>query len=375
MKLSNIDVSRVNRTSIYEALLSYDAVSRQALAQNLGISLPTVTKTLKSLVAEGLVHEVETAVSTGGRKPSIAMPVLDARTALGMDITENHISLAAVNLRGEILAHVRLHKKFEHRQNFYDSIAQTAADFLVENSIPISSVLGCGVAMPGITSKNGAQLLEANLLGLNGPLSINFPAALPRPYRLFNYASAACMAENWIHKCSESFVFLCLSNSVGGAIVRNGEIIHGDNLRSAEFAHLLVAPEDPNARTCYCGQKGHYNPYGSARVLANHGNGRLEDFFAKVESGNAEANAVLDDYIKYLAIVVWNLRMSFGCTIVLGGYVGSQIEPYIERIKTAVAARSSFGSNTDYIRLCHHKFESTAVGAALHYINDFIQNI
>ena len=41
----------------------------------------------------------------------------------------------------------------------------------------------------------------------------------------------------------------------------------------------------------------------------------------------------MDDYLKYLAIAINNLRMTFDCDIIAGGYVGAFLEEFAREFK------------------------------------------
>ena len=77
--------------------------------------------------------------------------------------------------------------------------------------------------------------------------------------------------------------------------------------------------------------------------LADLTEGKLEIFFEKLEEGNAEYEKIWDEYLDNLAIAVDNLRMCFDCEVVLGGYVGNLIGPYVPRLRQMVADKNLFG--------------------------------
>lgn len=372
MKLQLSDMSRTNRVTVYKSLLRLKSLSRLELSRQLALSLPTVGKAVKSLVEAGLVAETECVTSLSGRKPLVAEPLPNARVAFGVDITKNHIGFAIVNLCGETLAHVRLPKKFAHDPAYYADISALAQAFIHKQKVPPAAILGTGIAVPGIVSKTGDALLDSHMLALSGPVAMPIPH-LPAPCRLFNDASAACLAETWGCAEDRSFVFLCLSNSVGGAVVRGGKLLSGDNQRCAEFGHMTI---EPDGLPCYCGQKGHYDAYGSALNLATYGQGRLENFFAALDKGDPEARRLFEHYLHYLTLMVCNLRMASDVDVVLGGYVGSNLGPYLDDLRRRVAATDTFAANNaDYLSLCRRKLESSAVGAALHHIKQFMDDM
>lgn len=62
---------------------------------------------VKELMAMGLVQEVGTFESTGGRKVRAFAPVRDARLAVGLEITQNHVGAVLVDPSGNLLRHER----------------------------------------------------------------------------------------------------------------------------------------------------------------------------------------------------------------------------------------------------------------------------
>ena len=181
-------------------------------------------------------------------------------------------------------------------------------------------------------------------------------------------------------------VYLMLSNTVGGAVLfENNNVImtagneleavnmyRGDNWRSAEFGHMVI---HPGGRTCYCGKKGCLDAYCSALRLADLTEGKLERFFEKLEEGNAEYEKIWDEYLDNLAIVVDNLRMCFDCEVVLGGYVGNLIGPYVPRLRQMVAEKNLFGHDGNYVRACDYRAEASALGAAIKLIENYVETI
>ena len=93
--------SRIYRT-IYDA---QDFCSRQTLARDCDLSLPTVHQYLTELFQVGLVRYSGEERATGGRKAQGLDIVPDARIALGVSVTGHHLRLSAVDLRMKELAY------------------------------------------------------------------------------------------------------------------------------------------------------------------------------------------------------------------------------------------------------------------------------
>ncbi|MDR1872082.1 MAG: ROK family transcriptional regulator [Deltaproteobacteria bacterium] len=374
MPLNSLDLKRLNRINLYRAILKEETVSRGELASRLGLSLPTVAQNVKDLFDQGLIQETGTLASTGGRKAGGLAPLANARLAAGADITRNHLSLALVNLKGEVLAWNRRQLKFANTPEYYAQAGAMVEGFLAENQVETERLLGLGVSLPGIVSEDGSALLYSHMLNLDGPLDIRLPLTKREvKQKLFNDATAACLAELWLSTQSqESFFFFSLSNSVGGCLVIYGRIFPGHNQRAGETGHIII---DPHGPVCYCGVQGHYDSFGSALNLSTPAGGRLESFFEGLKDGNPEFTAIFEKYLESLAWIVVSLRALLDCDIVLGGYVGGFLGPYLEEIKRRVLALDTFKDESDYLRLSRHKMEGAAVGVALNYIDNFINSL
>ena len=68
------------------------------------------------------------------------------------------------------------------------------------------------------------------------------------------------------------------------------------------------------------------------------------------KEGDPEYRDVWDRYLDHLAVTVDNLRMAFDCDVVLGGYVGSFIGPYIKELRSRLAALDIFDHDGSYAR-------------------------
>lgn len=372
MTINNISIRQQNKKNVYKSILQEDKITRFKIAEKLKLSLPTVSLNIKQLMDEGLIKEDGELFSTGGRKAASVSSVANAHLSVGIDITQNHIGFAVVNLKGEVLAHTRRPQKFSNSPEYNESVYNLFLRFLVDNEVQTNKILGVGISVPGIVDADNRTLKYSHRLGIFEPQELAFLGNMHFQTIVFNDATAASMAE--LSKSPElnNMVFLSLSNSVGGALIIDGKCIQGMNMHSGEFGHLYFVPD---GKRCYCTYKGHYDSYGSALVLSTVANGSLQEFFRKLDMNDAECQQVFDDYVKNLSIMICNLHTIFDLPIVLGGYVGSYLLPYVNIIKNEVEKIDVFKEASSYIRICSYKHEASAVGAALHFINTFVENV
>lgn len=370
---NSAEIKRENRNRVYRFLYNgTEARSNQDIAYALGLSQPTVIQNIRELAELGLVLEHGQLESTGGRKAMAYVCDPNARYAVGLDITKNHVGIVVVNLRGEIITNNKQKQEFEKQPAYFARLAQMLEEQLDRAGVQRHRLLGVGIALPAILSADHKTAEISPVLGFTGGGVSSFSAAIAYPCFLYNDANAACFAEMWSRGACENLVYLSLNNSVGGGLIQNGRVVYGQNQRAGEFGHMTIVPD---GLACYCGQKGCVDAYCRALRLTELNGEGLEQFFASLHAGCPRHRALWRDYLRCLALCVNNLHMAFDCDIILGGYVGAYLDGYIDELRELVRARSMFEPDGSYLQVCRYQKEATAVGAALALIDDFLQHV
>lgn len=140
---NGIEMRKFNRNLVYRVLLSQDEMSKQEIARATGLSLPTVTQNLQELVEKGLVEETGILESTGGRRAAGFRCIRNARSSVGIDITQHHIRIAVVNLAGEVLCESERERfQFRDDDECYTSIADKVKAIVEETAVDTEGILG-----------------------------------------------------------------------------------------------------------------------------------------------------------------------------------------------------------------------------------------
>lgn len=365
---SNMDVKRINKINIYREILKNERISQKELADRTNISWPTVLQNVGELREMGLIQDVGAFQSTGGRKAKAIAPIRDAKFSIGADITSNHISLVLVDLAGSIRASIRTRISFENTASYYENLAGLISDFLSENKVTDDKILGIGISFPGITDDDSGKIASSHVLGIPNMSYSRVSRHLPYPALFVNDANAAGFAEMRDLK-GHSGIYLSLSNSVGGAVFVDGKLYEGEHHRGGEFGHMTLFP---GGQLCYCGKKGCVDAYCASLRLSDHTGGDLDAFFQKVARKDPEILSVWEEYLTNLAYAVNNLRMSFDCDIILGGYVGAHFDQFLDQLAEKLEELNTFEIDGSYLKPCRYKLEASALGAALQWTEHFI---
>ncbi len=383
-KTNNREVKRINRNLVFRYINSQEKTSKPDIAKTLNLSIPTIMQMVNELKADGLLAEVGEYASTGGRKATAISSIKHLYYAVGIDITQNHIGFVLTDLSGNVKGHKRIQCEYKDMPSYYMQLKEQVDIFISEQTIRKKArLLGFGVSIPGFVSVKEKKLVASHVLQVSNVPFSKFQKVLGGVCFFMNDANAAAIAEVYHQEIHQDLIYLSLSNSVGGGIIKRRDrwlggsyiqdlLYEGDNVRAGEFGHTTLIP---GGEVCYCGKVGCADSYVSAKTLAQHTDNKLETFFERLALADEQLLPVWERYVKHLALLINNLRMIFDCPVILGGYVGSFLEPYLDQIIEKTQVRNTFEVDASYIKTCTYQVEASALGAALGIIDNFIGNV
>ncbi|HVI43195.1 MAG TPA: ROK family protein, partial [Anaerovoracaceae bacterium] len=366
------DLKLLNRNKVYRYIYENGKVAKQDLVLALGLSLPTISQNLTELFDLGLLRYAGKFESSGGRKPKKISIIADARMVIGVEIKMDHINILAIDLKGNTRASERLDHDFEASDRYGKFLAAEIENYIQTKAINPEIVLGVGISIPGVLSEDKKNIINApTLKAKQVPID-----ALTKyiSYETFieNDANAGGFAELHSRKDLESLAFLSVSEGVGGAFAYNGVLYGGMNNRGAEFGHMTVVN---GGKQCSCGEFGCLEAYISTSVLACGKDRREDAFFEKLKKGDASCKAIWEEYLTFLCMGINNIRTIFDCDVILGGTLASYIGDYFDDIKLRLGRITVFDNNADYLHLSNYTSNASAIGTALHFVDEFIKTI
>ena len=374
-KLSANEIKIQNRKHIYQYIRKHRQVSKQDVVVALQLSLPTVTQNLEYLRDVGLIDTSEKIRNTGGRNATAYTYVPGVRMAIGVYLSANHISSVAVDLSGEVVYRVRKSVVFDLEDDAYlRQLGAIVEETKQKAGIEEEHLLGVGIAVPGLISGDGESVTYGVTLGFTGKTKAQITRYIPYKTRLVHDSYAAGYMETWIDHQVKNAFYISLSNSIGGSVIIDNAIYEGDTGKGGEIGHMTVVPKD--GEQCYCGKYGCFDTVCRACNLDRYTGGNLEQFFKALQMGDKEAKCLWEKYLDDLSLAVYNIRILFDGVVILGGYVGAYIGDYMEELNRRVDERNPFGDKAEnYLRACRYKIEAAAAGAAIFYVDDFLQHV
>lgn len=370
MVSSNIRTEKLDkRKRIFNYIYDNKIATRPELASSLSISLPTANQYVQDLLDEELVEEIGSVESGVGRRPVALRCNPRSCLSIGISLTPNHIYGVIVDLFGDAIKSERISAVFEDSKEYRDLIAQMVDN--LASAVQTKKIIGVMISVPGVVSTDQNTLSFSHVFPI-GLTCEKLTKDIPYKCAFCNDANAAGFAEIWSSSVRHDAVYLSLNETVGGAIIMNGEIYPGSNNRSGEFGHISIMRDGPR---CQCGKRGCITCYCSSNELTRNYSNNLDYFFSAYENGEKTAVADFEEYLDYLALGIDTIRSMFDSDIIIGGDVGEHMEPYIHILRQKVYEHNSFSDDSVFVYTCDHKHMASAVGAARLLISEQVKRL
>lgn len=372
-KLTNTDVKKLNKNRIFRLIYNSDKISRQEIADQLGLSLPTVNQNLKMLMEDGLIEYVGNFTSTGGRRAQAITIDNNARKAISVNIKADYINVDVVGLKGQIIYSMAVKAHFSKSSAYIEKLTDAVRHAVDYVGADADDILGVGITVPGILDDEKQILISAPPLKAKNYDFTRLISAIDYPVIVMNDARAEAYAGHWFNgKPEDEKIYIMLGEGVGGAYINASAIRNGVHNRGGEFGHMVI---HPGGKQCLCGKKGCFEAYVSEKVLSSELDMTLDNFFELAAQGNKNNSNVLDEYMDNLALGINNIYTMMDCDIVLGGTVAPYLKQYDNSIKERLVNDYSFDTDADYLRISDGGGRKSGLGAALSFVARFIDGV
>lgn len=244
--------------AILEIVRRRSETSRVEISRELGVTAATVTYAVKRLLAAELLVESGYARSNGGKRASLLRLNDQARWAIGCTIDADRLSLAGVDLSGDLRARIAVPLENASDPAHVGEALHRALSMIRPEGRARTST-GIGFAIPHGTTPHGPDQSGAALLqGLSEGLDM--------PSIRANAPTCAALGSFWSGEQPESG--LCatvhMDAGLGLSILQDGRPLEPGLGSSSTLDHVGIDPAGP---PCECGGNGCLHQYASARAI------------------------------------------------------------------------------------------------------------
>ncbi|MBA9026463.1 ROK family transcriptional regulator [Peribacillus huizhouensis] len=366
------DIKKSNYSSIYHLIFQNEKLSKQEIANQLHLSLPTVTQNLVRLEKEKLIEKSGQFESSVGRRATAYAICPQARISIGVEIQKRTVQILAIDLRGHAFLQERLAMDYSDEDRYYKELSQAVQSFISSLDVIDEQVLGIGFAVQGLTSNDGKKITYGKILIATGLDIEVFSKYLPYPCMFLHDAKCAATTELWVRNDIGDAVYLSIGPHLGGAIIINGQIYMGKEGHSGTVEHMTIIPDGP---TCYCGKKGCMETISSVNALLDDDE-TLDFFFLQVRSRIPSYVKRWNSFLDHLAISINNIHLVLNGEFILGGHLSPYLtEDDIEILHEKVNEKTAFPSNDPFIYISCSLANGVPIGAAIPFIQSFLNEI
>ena len=289
----------VNRRLILDKIRRDGQISRAELAKQTAIRPPTVSAVVKDLISEGLVEDIGTGETSGGRAPRMIALSRNQPLAIGFEMSETGILAGLCDLSGKLSTKYKIPFSPLPPEQAIDELYKIGSKLIQDAGITWQALHGVGVALPGhLNISEGSVRWSSPFNWRDVPFKKLCEDRWGVTTDLVNDSLAGGMAAHLIETSQtvENLVFLYLRFQdtthgvvgLGTGIIINGEPYHGEFGAAGEITtpvtHPLVHAEK-----------------------AGHSFNTVESLTNAVQSGDPSAQAALESVGNEISTLVQHI--------------------------------------------------------------------
>ena len=300
-RINQEDLRNHNLSVTLDTLLrAQKPMSRADLAKETGLTKATLSLLASMLIESGVVQEGEPVVSTTYGRPSTPLEIHGGSiSGIGLQINTDGYGCLALDLNGDTLGQEWVSEDMTGTDPYEIFAKLDAMTFPLESRLKRRGckVVGAGLALPGIVTDD-MWLLVARNLGWENVNLTRFNVVRRLDVVAGNEAKMAAIAQipgyaterasflNVVDH-TDSFIYLSTDIGIGGAVVRDGEVVMGSHGFAGEIGHLSVAMDGP---LCSCGRHGCLEVFAGRRALV--------EAAGIAEDGDATSSEAIDMFLQ-----------------------------------------------------------------------------
>ena len=211
---------------------------------------------------------------------------------LGIDLGGTTTKFAIMKPQGEIQQRWSIQTDvLNDGNNIIPNIIDSINHHLQLYQMSAKQFQGIGIGTPGSVDYQTGTVDSAFNLNWDRPMALKEQIELHTniPVQVENDANVAALGERWLGagKNADNVAFVTLGTGVGGGIIINGQIVHGQGGSAGEIGHMTI---NPQGYRCTCGKRGCLETVASATGIVH-----VARDYAQEYAGDSELKASLDN--------------------------------------------------------------------------------
>lgn len=225
------------------------------LSKDMDLSVPTVTKFVDEMCAEGYVNDYGKLETSGGRHPCLYGLNSESGYFIGVEVKWYALNIGVINFKGDVVQlQMDIPFKLEDTPECLELLCQHIEDFMAGLAIDKNKLLGINVVLCGrVNPELGYSYSFFNFGGTS--LSSAMTERLKVDVSIDNDGRAMLYGEfmKGVVKGQRHVIFINVSWGLGMSIIIDGKLYQGKSGFAGEFGHNYGYD---NQVICNCGKRG-----------------------------------------------------------------------------------------------------------------------
>ena len=389
---SLLETRRRTRVLIKNMIFRMENARRTAIAEELGLTLPTITTSVNEMLSEGILEEIPITdgklVNNMGRRPNAIAFRAEAAYAIGVELGPYATRAVLMNLRGEVLEQSEYESPAENYAGMLEKITNIINEMV--DKAKGRNLLGVGVGLPGfIDREKGVIRSNPRKDWMGKPFATDLEERIHLPILIDNNVRLRAVGHEMSMRGQkpDSFAYFFVSRGVACPLMLKDDVVSGYTAGAGEIGHTVISvgkelkcvddlgSEGAIFRNCQEAMLGGRLPELRERVQKDRIL-RMDQILEVQELGNPEVNSIIEQAIGYLGIALANV-----VNLINPGYVVADsclFQSEKNRKQLLESAKSNFfGLNEEEVQIEFAPFEKFrgAKGAAYFLIREKFLNI
>lgn len=288
---------------------------------------------------------------------------------ISLDIGGTKVKHGIVTENGEIIERGKYDTKHNDLEGFIENL-----EMIIEKYNSKHDIEGIAVSLPGfINYKTGYAVKAGAIEVLHGKnLKEILEKDMKLPVEIENDANCAALAERFngnAVNCSD-FVCITVGTGIGGAIMVNDKILHGNDFRGGEVGFMITCDDE--------GDKCMMNQNASTRILIEQYKDYKQlkpdaivegaEVFEEAEN-DEKVHAIVENWFERLSRGIFNLAVILNPEKILIGGGVSEREGFIPNIEKYLEQNIVWKDVKVKMELCKYGNNAGLIGAVYNFMN------
>lgn len=305
---------QMNERSVMRVLQRHGPCSRADITRKLGVTAPTISKAVSSLLQGRLLEEFDSKQEGIGRPARQLRLATETARVIGLviDARDSHVVSAGLDGRLDQSSLRRFDTPKTYR-GLISKVVKACEELTNGRSV---ETLGLGISMPGLIDyRQQKGLLSPNVAITNGqsPAS-DLTEKLGIDCVMLQEAHSLCLAQHHYGNTQsdpsrglDNFVMLDIGAGLGMGVMSGGRVLTGHSGLAGELGHLRRITD---GRLCGCGNRGCLETVACDSALAwlvSQRVGRpigIEEIVQQVEGGKLDVESEIQQVLPHLSFAI-----------------------------------------------------------------------